>query len=143
MRTRQAARAIGVVVAVVAAAAVVSGASGYSTDTYWGHNNLTASNPPAGTCPGSAAGIACTGWNYWDESDVHWHSGTAYFTPSFICGSDGLLHGPARGGPYDPPGTYGAWWSTWCPGHYNRVSVAHLNFNSSYNYIHAFWQKWP
>lgn len=30
-----------------------------TTTTYWGYNNLTASNPPANTCfSGSAAGIA-------------------------------------------------------------------------------------
>ena len=91
-----------------------------------------------------AAGIECTGWNNWDESDVHWHSGHGRFVPGFICGDDGLLWGPVHGD-YESFGTYGAWWATWCVSHYNRVAVAHYDPSpyGSYNYVHAAWYIWP
>jgi hypothetical protein len=46
-----------------------------STTVYWGYNNLTATNPPAGTCPGSTAGIACSGFQNWDYSEADWTAG--------------------------------------------------------------------
>jgi hypothetical protein len=45
-----------------------------TTNNYWGYNNISSTNPPAGTCTidGSAwpAGFACSGWNYWDYSQI-------------------------------------------------------------------------
>jgi hypothetical protein len=51
-----------------------------TTTNYWGYNNMTSSNPSAGSgaCPGNAiAGIACSGWNYWDRSQIDYNSGSA------------------------------------------------------------------
>jgi hypothetical protein len=48
-----------------------------TTNNYWGYNNMTSSNPAAG-CPGNGlAGIACSGWNNWDRSQVDYNSGSA------------------------------------------------------------------
>jgi len=107
-----------------------------ATTVYWGYNNLTASNPPANTCPNSAAGIACSGSNNWDYSQVHWTQGQSRFVVGFICSSDGLLWGRLMFGD-EGFGTYTVLWSTYCPGHYNRAAVAHVDGAGSYNYLQA------
>jgi hypothetical protein len=48
-----------------------------TTVNYWGFNNMTKSNPPAGTCSSERAGVACSGWNYWDRSQLAYNSGNA------------------------------------------------------------------
>ena len=122
--------------AVVAMTIVVAGAQA-ATTVYWGYNNLTASNPPAGTCPGSASGIACSGSNNWDFSQVDWTSGRSSFALGFICSSNGLLVGRLMSGS-EAFNTYTVRWSDYCPTHYNRAAVAHLNGGSgSYNYLQA------
>jgi len=68
------------VAAATAFLVVCVGSAKATTHIYWGYNNLTASNPPAGTCPNSVAGIACSGWGNWDYSQVDWTSGSGYFT---------------------------------------------------------------
>lgn len=114
----------------------VSGAMA-TTVNYWGYDNLTSSNPPAGTCPGSAAGIACSGSNNWDYSQVDWTSGRSSFTFGFICSSNGLLIGRLMSGS-EAFNTYTLKWSDACPGHYNKAAVAHVNGGSgSYNYLQA------
>lgn len=112
--------------------------------SYWGYNNLTANNPAAGTCPGAASGVACSTKGNWDESDADWNSGQGSFAVGFICQSDGLLHGRLLYG-NETPQTYGAWWSTYCPTHYNRAAVAHVDpsFYGTYNYLRARVQIWP
>ncbi len=114
-------------------------------DHYWGYDNLSHTNPASGTCPGGAAGLACTGWNNWDESDADWTSGRANFLVGFICQADGLLWGPIHGGNGESFALYGAWWSTWCPTHYNRVAVGHYepSYDGSYNYLQGRWQIFP
>lgn len=119
------------------AAAVLASAAWASEYVYWGYNNLTAPNPPAGTCPGATSGIACDGWNYWDYSRVDWNSGRSAFTFGFICSYDGLLWGRVMSGD-ETFKIYDALWSTYCPTHYNRTAVAHLNGGSeSYNYLQS------
>jgi hypothetical protein len=48
-----------------------------TTVNYWGYNNMTKSNPPSGTCSSERAGVACSGWNYWDRSQIAYNSGNA------------------------------------------------------------------
>lgn len=106
-----------------------------TTTNYWGYGNLTASNPTAGTCPNSVAGIACSGWAEWDYSQVGWNSGRSAFGFGFICQSDGYLWGPLMNGS-ESFGTYTALWSDWCPGHYNKAAVTHLSGGAgTYNYL--------
>lgn len=51
--------------------------SAYATTTiYWGYNNLTQSNPPLGTCSGNGPGVACSGFNNWDRSQIQIAGGT-------------------------------------------------------------------
>jgi hypothetical protein len=125
------------VVLIALIAALVAGVSiaGAATTNYWGYGNLSASNPGAGTCPGSSAGVACAGSANWDYSQVGWNSGRSAFSYGFICQSDGLLWGPALSG-QESFGTYTALWSSWCPGHYNKAAVAHLSGGGgTYNYL--------
>ncbi len=112
-------------------------------EVYWPYNYLTKNNPSAGTCPNSAAGVVCTGWNYWDESDADWNSGTGSFVVGFICSFDGQLWGRLLWGD-ETPKTYGAWWSSYCPTHYNRAAVAHVepSYFGTYNYLRARVQIW-
>jgi hypothetical protein len=118
-------------VALVAGASIARAA----TTNYWGYGNLSASNPAAGTCPGSPAGVACSGWAYWDYSQIGWNSGRSAFAYGFICQSDGVFWGPAFGGS-ESFGTYSALWSNWCPSHYNKVAVVHLSGGGgTYNYV--------
>jgi hypothetical protein len=107
----------------------------HKTHIYWGYNNLTSSNPPAGTCPGWFAGFACSGWGNWDYSQVDWTSGSGTFLFGFICQSDGALHSERIYGDGDPKGTYTSFYASLCPGHYNKAGVDH--FGGTYNYLQA------
>jgi hypothetical protein len=108
-----------------------------STTVYWGYNNLTASNPPAGSCPSSAAGVACSGSQNWDYSEADWNSGNGAWMLGFICQSDGLLHGRVFSG-NEAKKTYDWLWSDSCPTHYNRAAVAHISGGSgTYDYLQA------
>jgi hypothetical protein len=123
--------------ATAAALMLPSTAFGETINNYFGYANLTASNPPAGTCPGSIAGIACSGNANWDYSQTTWNSGEAYFDLGFICSSNGILVGHSEGGNFDY-GKYTVLWSDYCPGHYNRTAIAHLSgATSTYNYLQA------
>jgi len=128
---------LGAAVAVAALTVGVSAAFG-TTVVYWGYNNLTHSNPPAGTCPGAVSGIACSGWNNWDYSEADWNSGRSAWTLGFWCQSDGLIHGKLFFG-NETFKTYDQLWSTWCPTHYNKVAVAHVDGGAygTYNYLQA------
>jgi len=139
MRLRTPLPRVAISLSVVAVAALVLWASNAlaTTVVYWGYNYLTASNPPAGTCPGAASGIACSGWNNWDYSQVDWTSGRSSFTLGFICSSNGLLVGRLMFGT-ESFGTYTVLWSNYCPTHYNRAAVAHIDGGSqTYNYLQA------
>jgi len=128
---------LGLVGAIIAATLVFAAIAGATTTAYWGYNYLTASNPSAGTCPGAVAGIACDGWNNWDYSEAGWNSGRSSWTLGFICQSDGLLWGHLYSGS-ETFTTYDQLWSTFCPTHYNRTAVAHINGGTeSYNYLQA------
>lgn len=135
------------VAAVIAFAMIAASSAAARSGNYWGFNNLSASNPPAGQAC-SVAGVggwACTGFNNWDQSDADWRGGHGAFVVGFICGDDGLLWGAPHGG-YEGFGVYAAWWSTYCPfTHYNRVAVAHREPSpyGSYNYLQAIWRIWP
>ena len=126
---------VAVILAVAALSLVVfPGSAQARTVVYWGYNNLTASNPPAGTCPTWPAGFACSGFGNWDYSQVDWNSGSGTFIIGFICTADDTLNGRLHGDS-DPKGTYTELWSTWCPGHYNKAAVAHDH--GTYNYLQA------
>jgi hypothetical protein len=127
-----------IVGATFAAALAVSVTAAYATTgTYWGYNNLTSSNPSAGTCTGAAAGIACSGWNNWDYSEADWNSGQSSWTLGFLCSSDGLIWGRPFYGT-ETFKVYDVLWSTYCPTHYNKTAVAHINGGpGSYNYLQA------
>ena len=107
-----------------------------TTTNYFGYANLTASNPPANSCGSpSVAGLACSGWSNWDDSEGDWISGHSGWVLGFVCQSDGLLWGYTFSG-YEAFGTYSTHYSTYCPGHYNRVAVYHFaNGNGTYNYL--------
>ncbi len=108
-----------------------------TTVNYWGYGNLTANNPPAGTCPGSVSGLACSGWNNWDYSQVDWISGRSAFAFGFICQSDGLLWARLMSG-QEAFSTYTAHWYDYCPTHYNRAAVNHRpSGEGTYNYLQA------
>ncbi len=141
---RSASRLVFAIVSTVVFAAAIAGSSWAGTSDYWGFNNLSSSNPGAGTACAVAevGGWACTGFNYWDQSDADWRNYRGYFKVGFICESDGYLWGPEHGG-NESYGVYGAWWSTWCPTHYNRVAVAHLPGDSGQNYLQALKSIWP
>ncbi len=123
---------VGVMLAAVVPAALAT------TTAYWGYDNLTANNPPANSCfSGSHSGIACSGWNYWDYSEAAWNRGRSSWTLGFLCQADGLIHGRLFAGS-ETFKTYDVLWSDYCPGHYNRDAVAHINGGSeSYNYLQA------
>jgi hypothetical protein len=104
-----------------------------TTQVYWGYNNLTASNPPAGTCPTWPSGFACSGWGNWDYSQVDWTSGSGTFAFGFICQSDGLFYGYVHGDG-DTKTTYSVFYARLCPGHYNKA-VSHLD--GTYDYLQA------
>jgi hypothetical protein len=120
---------------VVSLALVLAAAAAATTHIYWGYNNLTASNPPAQTCPGWYAGVACSGWGNWDYSQVDWTSGSARFVFGFVCQSDGLLHYGRVYGDGDTKTTYTVFYASLCPGHYNKAGVAH--YDGTYNYLQA------
>ena len=106
-----------------------------TTINYWGYDNLTANNPPAGTCPGSVKGFACSGWDYWDYSQVDWDSGRSAFFFGFVCQSDGLFWGEPMSG-QETFKTYTQLWSDYCPSDYNRVAVTHAGGGAgTYNYL--------
>jgi hypothetical protein len=109
-----------------------------TTVNYFGYANLTANNPPASSCfSGSASGLACSGWTDWDYSQAGWNSGQSAWALGFLCQADGLVHGRLFYGT-EGFGTYTAQWSDYCPGHYNRAAVEHVNGgNGSYNYLQA------
>jgi hypothetical protein len=67
----------GPVAAITALVLLFPAASFATTVNYWGYNNMTKSNPPSGTCSSERAGFACSGWNYWDRSQIAYNSGDA------------------------------------------------------------------
>ena len=123
------------VIAVLSLGALVPAALA-TTVNYFGYANLTASNPPAGSCiSGSTAGLACSGWTDWDYSQAGWNSGQSAFVLGFLCQADLTVWGRPFSGT-EGFGTYTAQWSTYCPGHYNKAAVGHLNGPyGSYNYL--------
>lgn len=60
-----------------AALLVIPAGADATTVNYWGFNNLSGSNPPAGSCSFFTfpSGYVCSGWNYWDRSQVQNNSG--------------------------------------------------------------------
>ena len=115
-----------------------------TTVNFFGYANLTANNPPASSCfSGSVAGLACSGWTEWDYSQAGWNSGHSGWTLGFLCQADFTVHGRLFLG-YEGFDTYTAQWSDYCPGHYNRAVVEHVNDgNGSYNYLQGRGLKFP
>lgn len=111
------------------AVAVLAGSAGAATNAYWGYNYLTASNPPAGTCPTFGAGKACSGWNYWDYSQMDRNSGSAFVGIGFIYTSDRdrIHYAPI---PFDP-GVYTVVWNDFrLPepySHYNKAACVYVS----------------
>lgn len=66
-----------IAVLAVLAALIGAAAASATTTTYWGFNNLTESNPPLNTqCPMDGSGVACSGFNNWDRSQIQIAGGT-------------------------------------------------------------------
>ncbi|MBX6370549.1 MAG: hypothetical protein IRZ04_21475 [Rhodospirillales bacterium] len=107
-----------------------------TTVDYFGYANLTANSPPSGSCfSGSVAGLACSGWNYWDYSQADWNSGRSAWILGFLCQADGNVYGRLFTGG-ESFSTYTLLWSDVCPGHYNRAVVAHTSGGTeTYNYL--------
>jgi hypothetical protein len=80
-------------VALVGTTLLFSSTAAATTTPYWGYNNMTQTNPPAGTCPSWLAGTACSGWNNWDRSQIQITSGTTDITYGFINCTGCLIHG--------------------------------------------------
>jgi hypothetical protein len=54
------------------------GSSGGNVTPYWGFNYLNGANPPYSACPWPQfveTPIACSGWNYWDRSQIDKRNG--------------------------------------------------------------------
>lgn len=90
---------------VVALVAIVMAPVAFATTVnYFGYANLTANNPPSGSCfSGSVAGLACSGWNYWDYSQADWNSGRSAWILGFLCQADGNVYGCSLGVSRSPP----------------------------------------
>lgn len=132
-------RALLIGAVVVFAFGVLVPAALATTTNYFGYANLTANNPAADSCfAGSEAGLACSGWASWDYSQAEWNSGRGEWVLGYICQADGKIHGRLFYGT-ESFNTYTILWSDpdyGCPGHYNRVAVAHVSdLYGSYNYL--------
>jgi hypothetical protein len=126
-----------VALAVVGAILLMAPSAGATTTPYWGYNYISSTNPPAGTCTvdgyGYPAGYACSGWNYWDYSQIDRASssggnvvvGFRFTSTSYIGGND-----TTTGGTYtikwnDP--IFGS-----APTHYNRAACYYWSGNRTY-----------
>ena len=89
-----------VAVALVGVMLLMAPSASATTTPYWGYNYISSTNPPVGTCSVDgvvyAAGYACSGWNYWDYSQIdrasssggHVVVGFRFTGTSFIGGND-------------------------------------------------------
>jgi len=103
--------------AAVVAALALAGTAGAAVTNYYGYAWISSTSPPAGTCPGWDAGMACSGWNYWDYSQIDIRT-TAIVIYGFIF-RGGWFHMRYVWG----PATYTALWSSFGSSatHYNRA----------------------
>jgi hypothetical protein len=105
-----------------------------ATETpYFGYDNMTASNPPAGSCPGFGSGRDCIGWNWWDYSRIDRNSGSATIGMGFTYDNNpGVIQYIPI--PFDP-GVYTVVWNDSRfsnPTHYNRAACLHVGGTYSY-----------
>jgi hypothetical protein len=130
--------------AVLTALAIATPAQAITYTNYWGFNNLTKTNPPAGTCSGQGAAIACSGFNNTPPHDttfIQINSGNATLAEGFQnCQGCAVYYGNA--GP-----SAGAWELTWSQLHnvypglgtYNRVTCMHRFDEPTYSYCQCRW----
>lgn len=127
-----------IVVLTVIAALTWTSLAYSATTIYWGYNNMTSSNPPSGTCSGNGSGVACSGFNYWDRSQIDINSGSAVITFGFQnCAGCTLLGPDVQYG-----GVYTLLRTDWNAAHpsfpvnaYNRTTSAHNPCCGSYAYL--------
>jgi hypothetical protein len=94
---------------------------------YWGFNNLRDTNPPSGTCSGNGSGVACSGFNNWDRSQIQIAGGTGMIVSFGFQNCAGcVLYGESG----QPLGTYTMIRTEYNAGHggvinpYNRTTCA-------------------
>lgn len=127
------------IAAVLACGAAATAHASYTP--YWGYNNLTRTNPPAGTCPGQGAAFACSGFNDTpphDSSALEYSSGDAQVEYGYQnCAGCTRFAFLANSG----PGHYEVPWFTvldYYPNlntNYNRLYCAHYTNQNTYAYI--------
>lgn len=123
-----------------------SASAGVVYTTYWGYNNLSRTNPPAGTCNGQGAAIACSGFNNTPPHDTSFlahQSGSAYVDIGFQNCIGCALYGQVTD---STPGNYETTYPVvkfFYPnlGPYNRVYCAHYTDMNTYAYAQCRWGR--
>jgi hypothetical protein len=125
------------VVFIVIAAAVVAvfaGTAFATRYTYWGYSTINNSNPAAGTCPSSIAGIACDGFNYWDQNEIAQNSG-GYIIQGFQNTTGGSIYGIVRACCAADPNPWELAWNdsrlSGAVNHYNRTACSYDFFSGN------------
>lgn len=62
-------------VGLIVVALALAPAAFATTVVYWGYNHTNPDNPPAQTCSSQTSGFACSGFNYWDRTQVDKQNG--------------------------------------------------------------------
>jgi hypothetical protein len=141
-------RAVATIALIIAFSAVagVAHASYAEWHNYWGYNNLSRTNPPAGTCSGQGAAVACSGFNYTpphDFSAIDMPSGNAVIAHGYQnCSGCTIWKAdwPAPG--YDETSwDYYAGVLGYPVSGYNRVVCLHTTNNNTYAYTQCRWGK--
>jgi hypothetical protein len=124
--------------AAIAALSLAASASA-TQNNYWGFNFITLNNPPAGTCPSRSSGEACSGFNYWDYSQVQINSSYGQVLYGFEkctgCNWSGFFTNPGQ------TGTYTIIWNASIynpPFHYNKAACSYFGGGESYVQCRAY-----
>lgn len=121
-------RAGGAGVVAAAIALIATAAALATTHTYWGFNTMNNLNPPSGTCPSSVAGIACDGFNNWDQNEIAQNSGGSIIQ-GFENTTGGTIYGIARACCAADPHPWELAWNDSRLGgnvlHYNRTACSY------------------
>jgi len=124
VRTRILVATIAASFVVLAMAAVALGTS----HTYWGYNTINNLNPASGTCSSARSGIACDGFNYWDQNEIAQNSG-GNIVQGFQNSVGGSIYGIVRGCCAPDPNPWELAWNDsrlmGAVNHYNRTACTY------------------